>query len=73
MPEPTRFARQMACFVRSDDGTWRRDDETHWNTLIDTSKVPPLLAQHGVDAEARASFGDEIFPPGLVAIVGSKR
>ena len=71
-PSPDRFARKMACFVRNDDGTWRRDDETHWNTLIDTSKVPPLLAEHGVDAEARTAFDDETLPDGLVAIVGHK-
>src|SRR5438874_3349607 len=72
-PTPERFARKMACFVRNDDGTWRRDDETHWNTLIDTSTVPALLAEHGVDAECRSAFGDEHFPDGLVAIVGEKK
>jgi len=71
-PTPDRFARKMACFLRNDDGTWRRDDETHWNTLIDTSKVPALLAEHGVEAECRPAFGDERFPDGLVAIVGTK-
>jgi len=72
-PTPDRFARKMACFLRNDDGTWRRDDETHWNTLIDTSKVPALLAEHGVEAQCRPAFGDERFPDGLVAIVGQKR
>ena len=71
-PSPNRFARKMACFVRNDDGTWRRDDECHWNTLIDTAQVPALLALHGVEAEVRASFGDEELPDGLVAIVGRK-
>jgi hypothetical protein len=71
-PAPNRFARKMACFVRNDDGTWRRDDERHENTLIDTATVPPLLARHGVEAEVRASFGDEHLPDGLVAIVGRK-
>jgi len=71
-PAPDRFARKMACFVRNDDGTWRRDDETHWNTLIDTSQVPALLADHGVDAECRPAFGTEQFPDGLVALVGQK-
>ena len=72
VPSPDRFVRQMATFLRNDDGTWRRDDEQHVNVLLDTSKVPALLAAHGVDAELRPAFGDETFPEGLVAIVGRK-
>ena len=49
VPEPNRFVRNMTTFVRQEDGTWRRDDERHDNVLIDTSKVPPLLAHHGVE------------------------
>ena len=71
-PSPQTFVRDMTVFLRNDDGTWRRDDERHENTLIDTSTVPALLAQHGVDAQCRSAFGDETFPPGLVAIVGRK-
>jgi SAM-dependent methyltransferase len=71
-PSPHTFVRQMACFVRNDDGTWRRDDERHENVLTDTSRVPALLAQHAVEAEVRASFGDEQLPDGLVAIVGRR-
>lgn len=71
-PAPNRFARKMACFVRNDDGSWRRDDERHANTLIDTSTVPALLARHGVDAEVRTSFGSETNPDGLAVIVGRK-
>jgi hypothetical protein len=63
----------MAMFSRNDDGSWRRDDERHDNILIDTSRVPALLAEHGVDATVRASFGNEELPVGLKAIVGSKR
>ena len=62
----------MTTFVRRDDGTWGRDDERHDNVLIDTSKVPELLAAHGVDATVSASFGDEELPAGLVAVVGRK-
>jgi SAM-dependent methyltransferase len=29
VPSPDRFVRQMATFVRNDDGSWRRDDERH--------------------------------------------
>ena len=73
IPAPNKFVREMTTFVRNDDGSWRRDDERHENTLIDTSKVPQLLARHGVDAEVRTSFGSETLPAGLVAIVGDKR
>ena len=54
------------------DGTWRRDDERHENVLVDTARVPGLLAEHGVDARVAPSFGDEELPDGLVAIVGRK-
>ena len=43
-PSPTRFVRQMAVFVRNQDGSWRRDDERHDNVLIDTTRLPGLLA-----------------------------
>jgi SAM-dependent methyltransferase len=73
LPSPNRFVRTMAIFSRNADGeTWRRDDERHENVLIDTALVPPLLAEHGVEAEIRASFGSEQLPPGLVAVVGRK-
>jgi hypothetical protein len=62
----------MTTFVRQDDGTWRRDDERHDNVLIDTSKVPELLARHGVEATVLTSFGDEQLLAGLVAVVGRK-
>jgi SAM-dependent methyltransferase len=72
MPSPDRFVRQMATFLRNDDGSWRRDDERHDNVLIDTSRVPGLLAEHGVEAHRSPSFGSEANPPGLVAVVGSR-
>jgi SAM-dependent methyltransferase len=72
VPKPSRFVREMTTFVRDDDGTWRRDDERHDNVLVDTSRVPGLLAEHGVDATVRAAFGDEEEPAGLVAITGGK-
>ena len=73
MPSPARFVREMTTFVRSEDGSWRRDDERHDNVLIDTSHVPPMLAGHGLDVVVTPSFGDEELPAGLVAISGSKR
>jgi len=72
VPAPDRFVRQMATFVRQDDGSWRRGDERHENVLIDTAGVPALLAQVGVEAEVRESFGDERLPAGLRTIVGRR-
>jgi hypothetical protein len=71
-PSPNTFVRQMAIFTRNDDGTWRRDDERHDNVLIDTSRLPELLAAHGVDATVSDSFGDESLPVGLRAVVGHR-
>ena len=69
---PDRFVRQMAVFVRNEDGSWRRDDERHENVLIDTSVVPALLAAHDVTATVSGSFGNHLLPDGLVAVVGAK-
>jgi SAM-dependent methyltransferase len=71
VPEPGTFRREMTTFVRAGD-LWRRDDEIHDNVLVDTNRIPTLLARHGVDAELRPAFGDEILPTGLVAVVGHK-
>ena len=74
IPSPDRYVRIMTTFLRNDDGSWRRDDETHDNVLVDTaSLVPPLLAQHGVDAVVRPSFGTETNPDGLAVVIGHKR
>jgi SAM-dependent methyltransferase len=72
IPSPDRFIRQMATFLRNDDGTWRRDDERHDNVLVDTSRLPALLADHGVEATVGPSFGTETNPDGLVCVVGRK-
>ena len=72
MPSPDRFIRHMTTFVRNEDDSWRRDDERHDHVLIDTSRVPALLAQHGVEAEVRTSFGSEELPVGLRVVVGEK-
>jgi SAM-dependent methyltransferase len=73
VPAPNRFVRRMAIFVRAADGSWRRDDERHDNVLVDTSRVPSLLAGHGVDATVASSFGDEQLPVGLRTIIGRRR
>lgn len=72
-PAPNRFIRHIAVFVRNDDGSWRRDDERHDNVLVDTARVPALLADHGVDVSVGASFGDEQLPAGLRTIIGRRR
>lgn len=72
LPAPNQYVREMTTFVRDHDGSWRRDDERHDNVLIDTSQVPSLLAEHGVEATIRPSFGTEILPDGLVAVIGRR-
>jgi SAM-dependent methyltransferase len=72
-PAANRFVREMTIFVKNDDGSWRRDEERHDNVLIDTILVPGLLAQHGVEAQVRPSFGTEQLPTGLRALVGHRR
>jgi SAM-dependent methyltransferase len=72
VPAPNRFVREMTIFVRNDDGSWRRDEEHHDNVLIDTTLVPQLLAQHGIDADVRTAFGTEELPSGLRAVIGRR-
>jgi SAM-dependent methyltransferase len=73
LPTPDDYVRHITSFVPDVDGRWRRDDEEHHNVLIDTSTLPALFAQHGVDVEVRDSFGTEVLPAGLRAVVGRKR
>jgi SAM-dependent methyltransferase len=72
LPSPNRYVREMTIFVRAEDGSWNRDDERHENVLIDTSRVPALLADHGVEARIAPSFGTEELSPGLVAVIGHR-
>jgi len=72
-PRPDRFEWQMAIFTANGNGTWRRDDEHHELTLIDTTRVPALLAGHDVDAELGDAFGDEPPTIGLRTVVGRRR
>jgi SAM-dependent methyltransferase len=69
-PAPDRFVRDMTTFVRNDDDRWTRDNEVHHNVLVDTSRVPALLAEHGVEAAVEPAFGTETLPDGLVVISG---
>jgi SAM-dependent methyltransferase len=70
VPSPDRFVRWITTFIHTADGSWRRDDERHENILIDTSRLPDLLAEHGVTATVAPSFGLERLSPGVVAVVG---
>jgi len=70
IPDPRTFRREMTTFVRTRSELWRRDDEMHDNVLVNTAEIPALLARHGVRAELRHSFGNEVLPTGLHAVVG---
>jgi SAM-dependent methyltransferase len=72
IPAPDRFVRDMATFLRNDDGTWRRSDERHENVLLDTSQIPELLAPHGLAVMVGSSFGTETLPVGLRTVVGRR-
>lgn len=72
LPQPARYVREMTTFVRDDGGSWRRDDERHDNVLLDTARIPALLARHGVEATVAPSLGTEPLPEGLVAVVGRR-
>lgn len=72
LPTPDLFVRQMAIFTRNDDDSWRRDDERHDNILIDTSRIPALLARHGVNVNLGEAFGAEEPIIGLTTVVGQK-
>jgi len=71
-PSAGKFVRDMTTFLRNPDGTWRRDDERHENVLIDTSTIPAVLAEYGVEAEVRPSFGHEELSAGLVTVIGHR-
>jgi len=71
-PEPNVFVREMTTFVRTDDGSWRRDDERHDNVLVQVSEKPAILEREGLTARAERSFGDETLPEGLFVISASR-
>jgi SAM-dependent methyltransferase len=72
LPVPARFVREITVFVREAGGSWRRDDERHENLLVDTSRLPAFLAQYGVEATLKPSFGTESLAPGLTVVVGMR-
>ncbi|HVL99320.1 MAG TPA: methyltransferase domain-containing protein [Egibacteraceae bacterium] len=72
LPEPTRWVRDITTFVRGGDGTWRRADERHDNVLVDTARLPAMLARHGVEAAVGRAFDSHALPDGLAAVVGRR-
>jgi SAM-dependent methyltransferase len=72
-PTPDRFVRDIITFVPDGHGGWRRGSEHHENVLVDTSRIPALLAEYAVDAAVDTSFGAAELPPGLRAVTGTKR
>jgi SAM-dependent methyltransferase len=71
-PAPDRFVRDSTTFVPDGAGAWRRGGEHHENVLVDTSRIPALLAGHGVRASVGTAFGDAELPAGLRSVTGSK-
>jgi SAM-dependent methyltransferase len=72
VPSPDRFVRDIATFLRNEDGSWRRDDERHENVLLDTVRIPGVLREHGVDVVVGSSFGAETLPAGLRTLIGRR-
>ena len=72
VPSPEHFVRQITTFLRNDDLSWRRNDERHDNVLIDTTVVPEILRECGIEVAVASSFGGRPFPAGLRAIVGHR-
>ena len=71
-PTPDRFVRDATTFVPDGAGAWRRGHERHENVLVDTSRLPALLAEHGVRASVGTSFGAAELPAGLRSVTGRK-
>jgi SAM-dependent methyltransferase len=71
-PAPDRVVRDITTFVPDGTGAWRRGGERHENVLVDTSRIPALLAGHDVRAAVGTSFGDAELPAGLRSVTGRK-
>ncbi len=69
-PAPDRYVRDITTFVPDGAGAWRRSRERHENVLVDTARIPTLLAAHGVQATVGTRFGDAQLPPGMRAVTG---
>jgi SAM-dependent methyltransferase len=71
-PAPDRVVRDITTFVPDGAGAWRRGGEHHENVLVDTSRIPALLAGLGVRASVGTAFGDAELPAGLRSVTGRK-
>jgi SAM-dependent methyltransferase len=71
-PAPDRVVRDITTFVPDGAGAWRRGGEHHENVLVDTSRIPALLAGYGVRASVGTAFGDAELPAGLRSVTGRK-
>ncbi|HVW33000.1 MAG TPA: class I SAM-dependent methyltransferase [Acidimicrobiia bacterium] len=71
-PAPDVFVRDITTFLRTEDGSWRRDDEHHENVLVDTAALPALCAGLGVEMTVQRSFGSEALPTGLRVLLGRR-
>jgi SAM-dependent methyltransferase len=72
LPSPNRFVRDITVFRRDTNQSWRRDDEHHENTLMDTPRLPALFDGSGVDVTVTSSFGGEQLPEGLRVLIGRR-
>lgn len=70
-PAPRVLARDITVF-RRDGNAWRRSDEHHRNTTLEADSARSILRAHGVEAEERASFGEERPLEGLAVLVGRR-
>lgn len=71
-PGPRRFDRMITVFRRVGDH-WRRSDEYHRNVTFEVDEALTVLRANGIDADARAAFGAENLPEGLVVLTGVRR
>jgi len=71
-PAARRLDRQITLFRREGD-RWRRTDELHRHLTCEASEAITLLRAQGIEAEERASFGDEPTLEGVTVVVGRRR
>src|SRR5262249_10870344 len=72
LPVLNSFLRLLTTFVLHDHGYGGRDHETHHNVVIDTARVPALLAAEGVQVTVSSAFGTEQLPTGLRVLIGQR-
>lgn len=68
-PGPQWFERAITV-LRRNGGSWRRSDERHRNLSFETADALQILRDNGIDAHARAAFGNEQLPEGIAVLIG---